>query len=105
MAKSGSQRVKEHRQRVKERVMAAELFEDFCKAFPGQCSFNVADYNGPELNEAENGKHIRLSWTPGLNEAIARFALERDMSVDDLYDRLIGYIAWKLGMGHYRMVG
>ena len=80
MRKSRARRRKAEKER-------ATMFAEFAAAFPGQIRMSVFPAEDPH-GDLTNPVAVRIYFPDGQKPAIAAFAHDRNLSVDDLFDQL-----------------
>ena len=88
MPMTGAQKSQTWRKRRRTETKARrKMFAEFAAAFPGEITIGVYPADDPH-GDLKDPITIRVKFPDGRKLAIAAFAHERDLSVDDLFDQL-----------------
>ena len=79
------EKVKQERRKDEKSKADSELLLSFCKAFPGQMTVNIAPIEHEDYTEPVR---VQIRFATELRREVAAFALERDMDIESLFDRL-----------------
>ena len=85
--KTSTERVKRYQKKMKEQKAADnKLMGELCRAFPGQLRAKIEAVHDFELGASVQ---MRIFFPSGIKPALAAFALERDIDIYELFDRVM----------------